>query len=229
VLNAGNALGFLIYPALRDGEAFQIRYLPDNRYLFSFIVRNDAHKAVRVFTLRYTPSGGGGAGQWTEELIYQDPAIAMADSEIFGLRDALFDAPNLGSAIPGSVGLRGATNFVTPEGWDTVYTAILNNPVPPTIPVLTVRVETDWFAFDTEFRYVLQAGDSLWAGSGDPIGQVFFLPRGSATLRVGSDEDMQSFEQRFESFQANKRSDKVETPTGFRYSPAYHKKMVRIN
>ena len=31
----------------------------------------------------------------------------------------------------------------------------------PVAPMLVVRVETDWYAHETEFRYVLQAGEGM--------------------------------------------------------------------
>ena len=59
----------------------------------------------------------------------------------------------------GAIALRGATNFKTPPGWDTVYTPILNMIERPLAPMLSVRVETDWYTHETEFRYVLQHPD----------------------------------------------------------------------
>ncbi len=223
-LAAASALGYLVYPALAEGEAFQIRYLTDNRYMFSFFVRTNSAEPARAFSLSYTLSGVG-PGQWTEDLIYQNPDYKMDDATIFGLRDALFSSPNLGGAPAGSVGLRGATNFVTPEGWDTVYTGVLNNPTPPCLPVLTVRVETDWFSFDSEFRYILQPGDSIGAGPSDPIGQAFFVSREPITMRAGSDQDLASFQSSFDSYQEAKRANQAETSSGFRYSPVYTRRM----
>ena len=177
-----------------------------------------------AFSLRYTMSSLA-AGQWTEELVYQDPKHKIGEEEIFRIRDSLFSAPNLGTAVPGSVPLRAATNFITPEGWDAVYSGVFNNLSVPCLPVLSVRVETDWFAFDSEFRYVLQAGDSIGAGPGDPIGQVFFVPRDSISLRKGTVEDSEIFQARFDKYQKEKRADHVQTPTGFKYSPVYQKRM----
>jgi hypothetical protein len=224
VLGAASALGFWVYPALAEGEAFQIRYLPDERYLFSFFVRINTLEPIRAFSLSYTLSGIR-AGQWTEELVYLHPEYKGDDASIRGLRDALFTAQNVGSTMPGAIGLLGATNFVTPEGWDTVYTGVLNNPSSPSLNALTVRVETDWFAFDSEFRYVLQAGDSVGAGPGDPIGQVFFVPREPFTLHAGTDQNLADFSASVEKFLAEKLSDRVESPSGIVYSPAYAKRM----
>src|SRR5262245_10364722 len=223
-LAAGSALGYLVYPALAEGEAFQIRYLPDGRYLFSFFVRTHSGEPVRAFSLSHTLSGVA-PGQWTEDLVYQNADHKMDDAAMFQLRDALFSSPNLGGAIAGSVGLLGAANFTTPGGWDTIYTGVLNNPSPSCLPVLTVRVETDWFSLDTEFRYVLQPGDSIGAGHGDPIGQVFFVSREAFSLRAGSARESASFQESFDRFQAEKRADQMETSSKFKYSPVYTKRM----
>lgn len=48
-----------------------------------------------------------------------------------------------------AVTLRGAWNFQTPSGWDTVYTPIFNMIERPQAPMLAIRVETDWFAHDS--------------------------------------------------------------------------------
>src|SRR5437588_568656 len=84
-LGAGSTLGYLVYPALAEGEAFQIRYLSDNRYLFSFFVQNKSHEPVRAFSLGYTLLGVA-SGQWTEELVYQNPEYSMDDAAMFVLR-----------------------------------------------------------------------------------------------------------------------------------------------
>jgi hypothetical protein len=86
---------------------------------------------------------------------------------------------------PGAIALRGATNFRTPEGWDTVYTPIFNMIERPVAPMLVVRVETDWYAHETEFRYVLQAGEGMSVDHSIPIGQVMFVPREDVNLRAG--------------------------------------------
>lgn len=65
----------------------------------------------------------------------------------------------------GAVTLRGAYNFQTPAGWDTVYTSIFNMIERPAAPVLVIRVETDWYVHDTEFRYVLLPGDTISAST----------------------------------------------------------------
>ena len=45
----------------------------------------------------------------------------------------------------------------------------------PVAPMLIVRVETDWYAHETEFRYVLQPGEGISGSHTMPIGQSVFL------------------------------------------------------
>src|SRR4029079_18211072 len=78
---------------------------------------------------------------------------------------------------PGAVSLRGAWNFQTPPGWDTIYTPVFNNIERPFAPMLVIRVETDWHVHDSEFRYVLQPGETISASHSMPVGQVMFVPR----------------------------------------------------
>ncbi|MBV9123094.1 MAG: hypothetical protein JO112_07040 [Planctomycetes bacterium] len=223
VLVAANALGYLVYSALAEGEAFQIRYLPDNSLLFSFFTGNNSLQPERAFSLRYAISAGS-VGLWTEELVYRNPSCHLEEATIFQLRDALFQAGNLG-VVPGAVGLLGATSFVTPDGWDAVYTGVLNNPQPPLVAALSVRVETDWFPFETEFRYVLQPGDSLAVQSTTPIGQVFFIPREPLTTRKGSTEEMLAFQRAIEEYRKEKANDQLEMSYGLKYSPAYARRL----
>ena len=85
---------------------------------------------------------------------------------------------------PGAIALRGATNFQTPSGWDTVYTPIFNMIERPVAPMLVVRVETDWYAHETEFRYVLQAGEGITVDHSIPIGQALRAARGDHHARL---------------------------------------------
>jgi hypothetical protein len=121
----------------------------------------------------------------------------------------------------GAVTLRGAWNFQTPPGWDTVYTPIFNVIERPVAPMLIIRVETDWFAHDTEFRYVLQPGESISALHSLPIGQVLFVPREEIPLRDGTEAEMVARHQSNEAFFREKAGVKLKTAYGLEYSPHY--------
>ncbi len=125
---------------------------------------------------------------------------------------------------PGALALRGATNFQTPPGWDTVYTPIFNMIDRPVAPMLVVRVETDWYAHETEFRYVLEPGEGISGSHTMPIGQVVFVPREEITLprlqRRGTGGD-QGVGRR--SSRDDKAAARVTTPYGMPYSPQYLK------
>src|SRR5947209_8515523 len=122
---------------------------------------------------------------------------------------------------PGAIALRGATNFRTPQGWDTVYTPIFNNVERPVAPMLVVRVETDWYAHETEFRYVLQAGEGLTIEHSIPIGQVLFIPREDVNLLDATSDDLKAFEESRNEF-AKKKTGAVQTTSyGLSYSPQY--------
>ena len=49
--------------------------------------------------------------------------------------------------------------------------------------MLVIRVETDWYAHESEFRYVLQPGEELVVTPTSPIGQALFLPRQEIVFR----------------------------------------------
>ena len=114
-----------------------------------------------------------------EEVEFRKPIIT--DANAVSMARAFIAPQDLGTPA-GAIALRGATNFRTPPGWDTVYTPIFNMIERPVAPMLVVRVETDWYAHDTEFRYVLQPGEGMSLSHTLPIGQVVFVPREEITL-----------------------------------------------
>jgi hypothetical protein len=219
VLEAGSSLGFLLFAPLREGESYQIRYLADHSYRFSFYINDQHGNPDLAFAIATTPSAGGG-GLMADELIYRDPAYGMDDQTVRGLKDAMIT--NLNTPA-GAVGLRGATDFRTPEGWDTVYTAVLNNAEPPVVPVLSARVQTDWYAHNTEFRYLLAPGGILSVNGVSPIGQVFFVPRQEVRLCPASSADIAAFQAAQRQYWEEKASDQLVAPYGIAYSPHYRK------
>jgi hypothetical protein len=200
-----------------------VRYLQGNSYRFSFFVNDNTGKPDLVFAISSTPSAGGG-GLMADDLAYRDQHYSIGDEEIRALKDALIvnlDTP------PGAIGVRGAVDFLTPEGWDTVYCGVLNQPEPPHLPVLSVRVQTDWYAHNTEFRYVMQPGDVFSAGGSAPVGQVFFVPREDVHLQDASEADAVRFRSSQRDYWEAKAEDQLTAPYGLRYSPHY-RKMSRV-
>src|SRR5712671_5706091 len=124
----------------------------------------------------------GSIGMIKEEVAFMSPNPSMTREDAT-LAARTFIVPEDMGTPPGALSLRGATNFQTPPGWDTVYTPVFNMIERPNAPMLVVRVETDWYAHETEFRYVLQPGEGISAMQGLPIGQVFFVPREEITMR----------------------------------------------
>ena len=117
--------------------------------------------------------------------------------------------------------LRGATNFQTPPAWDTVYTPIVNMIDRPVAPMLVVRVETDWYAHETEFRYVLQPGEGITLAHSMPIGQVLFVPREEVTLRECTSEELDAITASQREFHRHKSAAAQKTSYGLTYSPHY--------
>jgi hypothetical protein len=121
----------------------------------------------------------------------------------------------------GAVTLRGAWNFRTPPGWDTVYTPVFNMIERPVAPMLVIRVETDWYAHDSEFRYVLQPGEGISGSHSLPIGQVLFVPREEIRLRDCGEEDLAAIQRSREEFSRDKAALTRNTAYGLPYSPHY--------
>jgi hypothetical protein len=219
VLEAASALGLLVYPPLEENEAFDVEFQGDGRYVFTFYMGSAGTGWNPIFRNTMTlPVGGIGK-------LKEDVEFATADAPISA--DAarsmarVFIVPEDLGTPTGAVTLRGATNFRTPEGWDTVYTSVINNIERPVAPVLVVRVETDWYAHETEFRYVLQPGEAIPGARNMPVGQVFFVPREPVTLRDCTEEEIGAIKASKKDFLREKAAVTLTTPHGLQYSPYY--------
>jgi len=155
------------------------------------------------------------------QLTFQQCVVSLRiDIGILPLNGVLLER-RFGLPQLSAITLRGATNFRTPPGWDTVYTPIFNMIERPVAPMLVVRVETDWYPHETEFRYVLQQGEGISGVYSMPIGQVVFVPREEITLSDCSEEELAAIRQSREVFSREKAALKVTTSYGVSYSPHY--------
>ncbi len=226
VLEAGSALGYLVYPALKPNESFHIEYQGDGRYRIMYFLSGTSGQWQPVFALTLTlPVGSIGMMKEDVQFMVPKPQVSRADAVQLA---RTFIIPEDFGTPPGAVALRGASNFQTPPGWDTVYSPVLNMVDRPIAPMLAVRVETDWYAHTSEFRYVLQPGDGLPGHHNMPVGQVFFVPREEVTLRDCTREELASIRKSMEEFQAEKEKHKQDTPFGLTYSPHYAHRSAAI-
>ena len=217
VLEAGSALGFLVYPPLEANEAAHITYEGEGRYTCGFFMSGPSGTWDKIFTVAFVmPIGSIGAMR--EEVEFRKPIIT--DANAVNMAKAFVVPQDLGTP-PGAIALRGAHSFQTPAGWDTVYTPIFNMIERPVAPMLIVRVETDWYAHDTEFRYVLQPGEGMSLSHALPIGQVVFVPREDIVLRDGTDAERAAFHATMDEFSAGKAASLQTTPYGLPVSPHY--------
>jgi hypothetical protein len=219
VLEAGSAVGFLVHPPLNENESFHIGYEGEGRYRFVYSVNPTGAKWQPIFSVTFVlPVGGVGAV--TEEVTMMIPATPESRETAQLMARMFIAADDLGTPA-GGVTLRGAWDFQTPPGWDTLYTPIFNMIERPVAPMLVIRVETDWFVHGTEFRYVLQPGESISASHNLPIGQVLFVPREDVSLRDGTDEEQTARRRSSEAFFREKVAIKLKTAYGLEYSPHY--------
>ena len=227
VLEAGSSAGFLVHPPLGEKETFQIGYEGEGRYVFVYSVNTKGNKWEALFTVTYIlPIGGIGATKKEIKMHIQD---TKETREIAHLMPGMFIAQDDLGTPAGAVTLRGAFNFQTPPGWDTVYTPIFNMIERPIAPMLVIRVETDWHVHDSEFRYVLQPGETISASHSMPIGQVMFVPREEITFRNGTEEEIAARHKASQEFYDEKSRTKVKTPYGLEYSPHYQRTSRRRN
>jgi hypothetical protein len=221
VLEAGSTAGFLVHPPLAENESFQISYEGEGRYQFVYSVTANGRKWEPVFTVTYVlPMGGIGATKREIKMHIQDTPETR---QIADLMPRMFISPDDLGTPAGGVTLRGAWNFQTPQGWDTIYAPVFNMIERPIAPMLVIRVETDWHVHDSEFRYVLQPGETISASHSLAIGQVIFVPREEITFRDGTEQEIAARLQSSLAFYDEKATTKVKTPYGVEYSPLYQR------
>jgi hypothetical protein len=91
----------------------------------------------------------------------------------------------------------------------------------PVAPMLVVRVETDWYMHETEFRYVLQPGEGISGSPTMPIGQVLFVPREEITMREVTDAELAAIRESQADFERHKAAHTMTTAYGMTFSPHY--------
>jgi len=222
VLEAGSSLGALVYPSLSKNEQFQIGYEGEGVYHFAYSVNATGSKWEQLFTITYQLAMGG-IGMRREEVKLMIPETQGFKETAKTIARMLFAPDDLGTPT-GAVTLRGAYNFQTPPGWDTVYSSVLNQTERPIAPLLVIRVQTDWYVHDSEFRYILMPGETISASHSLPVGQVFFVPREEITFRDGSEQEIAQRQKTSQVFFNEKAALKLTTPYGLEYSPHYQRK-----
>ena len=219
VLEAGSAVGYMCYPPLEPHESYHIEYLGDGKFRFIFYAKNAAGKMDALFAVNMQMPTGS-SGMIREEVTFlTKPAVTDRANALLIMRT--FIIPEDMGTPTGALALRGAWNFITPPGWDTVYAPIFNMIERPMAPMLVVRVETDWYAHDTEFRYVMEPGEGLSGSSSMPIGQVIFVPREEVVMREATQEEVAALKKGREEFAHHKATIRLTTPYGLTYSPHY--------
>ena len=218
VLEAGSGLGFMVYAPLEPKESVYVEYEGEGRYKFVYYLQTQDGKRTPLFQVTISQPVGS-IGMLKEEVTFVGPPLLSRDAALAVAR--VFLVPEDMGTPPGAVALRGATNFRTPAGWDTVYTPIFNMIERPVAPMLVVRVETDWYTHESEFRYVLQAGEGISIEPSLPIGQVFFVPREEIAMRPCTSDEMKELEDSREEFSREKAAATQKTSYGLSYSPHY--------
>jgi hypothetical protein len=219
VLEAGSAAGFLVYPPLMPQEAFHIGFEGEGRYRFVYYANPTGTKWEGIFSVTFVlPVGGVGTSR--EEVAFLIPGMPESTDNAVLTARTFIATEDLGTPA-GAVTLRGAWNFRTPPGWDTVYTPVFNVIERPVAPMLIIRVETDWYAHDSDFRYVLQPGEGISGAHSLPIGQVLFVPREEVTLRDCREDELAEIGRSREEFLREKAVVTRQTAYGLPYSPHY--------
>ena len=218
VLEAGSTLGFMVYAPLEPKESVYVEHEGDGRYKFVYYLKTQEGRPTPIFQVTMSLSIGG-VGMMKEEVAFVGAPMLSREAALAVMR--AFLVPEDMGTPAGAIALRGATNFQTPSGWDSVYVPILNMIERPVAPMLSVRVETDWYTHETEFRYVLQPGEGITVEHSIPIGQVFFVPREAITMRQCTADELKTIEASRAEFHHQKAAATQQTSYGLSYSPHY--------
>lgn len=212
-----NRLGVLLYPPLHDHESVRIESLGNGAMRVSWFTNVEAGQRAVAFVATVHRSGGPGGIDATDVAIVE-PACGYTEQQALDLIASVTSAPN---SPPGTVGLRGAHNLMTEPGWDTVFLPVLNEPQRPAVATLALRVETDWFPFETEFRVLLEKGDVVSMIGSGPIGQAIFVPRERPALVPCGPEEQAAFTERHERFAIESTRARKVTRYGGAYADLY--------
>jgi len=221
VLEAGSAAGFMVYAPLQPTESYCIEFEGEGRYRFSYFLQTTSGAQSHIFSVTIALPMGA-VGIMREEVVFNGVPLLSREDALNVMRSVII--PEDMGTPAGAVALRGASNFKTPAGWDTMYTPIFNMIERPIAPMLVVRVETDWYAHETEFRYVLQPAESITVQHALPIGQVCFIPREEVTLRDCSEAELEEIRQSRMTFAQDKADATQRTGYGLTFSPHYLRK-----
>ena len=190
-----------------------MEYQGEGKYRFVYYVNRKGGKWEPIFSVTtFLPVGG--IGMFREEVSLNRPYPDASRENAIQMARAFVVPEDLGTP-PGALSLRGAWKFLTPPNWDAC-TRDLRHDQRPVAPMMVVRVETDWFPHETEFRYVLQPGEGISGSHSMPIGQVLFVPREDITLVTCSDEETEAIRQKREEFFREKDATKPRPPTACR-------------
>jgi len=174
VLEAGSALGFLVYPPLERIESFYVGYQGDGRYQLTYFLNAQSQGEAIFSVALHLPMGSIGVVR--EQITFMNKQHPVAPETAMALTRTFIVPEDLGTPA-GGISLRGATNFQTPSGWDTIYTPVFNMIERPVPPMMVIRVETDWYASPVNLILRKPAG-SIHVRPGDPMAHAILVARG---------------------------------------------------
>src|SRR5438093_13488538 len=97
VLEAGSALGFLVYPPLEPNESFHLEFQGDGRYQFSYFLSSPAGKWDAIFTVTVVLPVGS-IGMIKEEVAFAMPNPPISREEAARMARAFIVPDDLGTA-----------------------------------------------------------------------------------------------------------------------------------
>ena len=106
VLEAGSALGFMVYAPLEPKESLFIEYEGEGRYRFVYYLQTQDGTRTPIFQVMMSLSVGG-VGMVKEEVTFVGVPVLSVDAALAVMR--VFLVPEDMGTPPGAIALRGAT------------------------------------------------------------------------------------------------------------------------
>ena len=219
VLEAGSALGFLVYPALEPHESFHVEYQGEGKYKFVYYVNPTGGKLEGVVQVNVAlPVGGIGVFREEVKFLTKQPTTTK-ENALLMMRTFLVPE-DLGSPA-GGLSLRGAWNFQTPPGWDSVlHTGLQPRRKAGGADADHPRRDRLVPASRPNSATCSSRARGFPASHSLPIGQVFFVPREDVSMRECTADEITAIAQATEEFARGKAARQADERVRHAVQPA---------
>src|SRR5688572_2534765 len=96
VLEAGSALGYLVYPPLKENESYHVEYQGEGRYQFVYYLNPAGQQWDAIFSVTFILPVGG-LGTRRQEVVYLIPEMAQSTQAAVDMAETFIVPDDLGT------------------------------------------------------------------------------------------------------------------------------------